>query len=289
MHYVIGDIHGCYDEMISLVERIRKRDPQAKIIFLGDFCDRGPKVWEVMQWMAQNINPTGNYLSVQGNHDRILQEWFFDWSEWYRSQPLLHRLTGNLDREGEPHPDYDFYEVAKAHHALTPRRLNSIFATYTLMPFHYEITVPGRNGAPVVYDIVHGWFEYNMPENAYGQHMYNTWARELNGNYANDHIIVHGHTPTVTEPVLHGHPETPPGMIAYRHNAINLDGGCCYYKPGGEYPCLLCAICLESMVVFFSHRLEVRLGREMAAAYREKYLSEPNPFRLEMLRMLGHI
>ncbi len=289
MHYCIGDIHGCYDEMMILVRRLKKRDPQARIIFLGDFPDRGPKVWDVMQWMSENINPTGSFTSVQGNHDRLLQDWFFDWLKWYQAQPLLSRLSGRLDRTDEPHPDYDFYEIAQKHHALTPRKLNSIFATYTSMPYHMSYTVPGRNGAPVTYDIVHGWYFYELSENAYGQHMFNMWARETEGNHSNDHIIIHGHTPTITEPFTHGHPESPPGMIAYRHNAINLDGGCCYYEPGGDFPCMLCAICLETLEEFYSHTLEQRLGREKAAAYRQQYFSEPNPYRQDLLRMLGHI
>lgn len=289
MHYVIGDIHGCFDEMQSLISRLIRRDPRAEFIFLGDFPDRSPKVWEVMQWMSQNINPTGRYLSVQGNHDRILQDWYYDWAEWYHNQPFLARMTGNLDHTQEPHPDYDFYDVAAEHKALKPRKLNSIFATYTLMPFHYVFEVPGRDGVPVVYDVVHGWYFYDVPENAYGQHMCNTWARETNGNHANNHIIVHGHTPTINEAFTHGHPETAPGMIAYRHNSINLDGGCCYYEEGGEFPCMLCAICLETLEEFYSHTLEQRLGNEKAKAYREKYLTKPNPYRQEMLQMLGHI
>ena len=36
MHYVIGDVHGCYDEMIALLNKIEARDSEAIIYFVGD-------------------------------------------------------------------------------------------------------------------------------------------------------------------------------------------------------------------------------------------------------------
>lgn len=48
MHYVIGDVHGCYDEMTALLAKIESMDPEAEIWFVGDFIDRGPKVWETL-------------------------------------------------------------------------------------------------------------------------------------------------------------------------------------------------------------------------------------------------
>ena len=41
-HYVIGDVHGCYEDFLLLKEKIEKRDPEATIILTGDFLDRGP-------------------------------------------------------------------------------------------------------------------------------------------------------------------------------------------------------------------------------------------------------
>ena len=42
-HYVIGDVHGCYEDFLLLKEKIEKRDPEATIILTGDFLDRGLK------------------------------------------------------------------------------------------------------------------------------------------------------------------------------------------------------------------------------------------------------
>ncbi len=69
-HYVIGDVHGCYEDFLLLKEKIEKRDPEATIILTGDFFDRGPEVWEMLGWAMENIRPGGKYQSVLGN-DRL--------------------------------------------------------------------------------------------------------------------------------------------------------------------------------------------------------------------------
>jgi predicted MPP superfamily phosphohydrolase len=73
--YVIGDIHGCYDELIQLEEIIKahaiKKKQQPLIICVGDYCDRGPKSKEVIQHVADGV-AAGTHIAILGNH-----EWYF--------------------------------------------------------------------------------------------------------------------------------------------------------------------------------------------------------------------
>ena len=62
MHYVIGDIHGCYQDMIALLNKIESQDQDAQIIFVGDFIDRGPDVDKVLDWSLENITLDGKVL-----------------------------------------------------------------------------------------------------------------------------------------------------------------------------------------------------------------------------------
>ena len=71
MHYVIGDVHGCYDELMRLLQKIEEKDNDAIIYFVGDLIDRGPKVWEVLNWAMEHITPDGKYRSVRGNHEEL--------------------------------------------------------------------------------------------------------------------------------------------------------------------------------------------------------------------------
>jgi len=91
MNYVIGDVHGCYDEMIRLLHKIEERDRNATIYFVGDFIDRGPKVWETLQWAMANITAEGKYRAVRGNHEDMVCEWFQTAKQWWarEQEPVL--------------------------------------------------------------------------------------------------------------------------------------------------------------------------------------------------------
>src|SRR5262249_40172257 len=56
MYDLIGDIHGHADELVQLLETLGYqkaqrvyRHPDRKVIFLGDFIDRGPKIRQVLE------------------------------------------------------------------------------------------------------------------------------------------------------------------------------------------------------------------------------------------------
>ena len=64
--YVIGDIHGCFDEFIDLLETI-EFDPQQDTIYLvGDLVNRGPKSLETIEYIMQNRD---SIFPILGNHD----------------------------------------------------------------------------------------------------------------------------------------------------------------------------------------------------------------------------
>lgn len=63
--YIIGDIHGCYDELIALTNKIHLR-PEDLLISLGDIVDRGGKSREVYQFFRNRPNSK----VLMGNHER---------------------------------------------------------------------------------------------------------------------------------------------------------------------------------------------------------------------------
>ncbi len=63
--YVIGDIHGCYDEFMKLLEKIEVTDDDL-IISLGDIVDRGNKSVELYHYFKNRKN----VLVLMGNHER---------------------------------------------------------------------------------------------------------------------------------------------------------------------------------------------------------------------------
>ena len=74
--YAIGDIHGCVDLLVELIEKI-DRDDQARgpadttLVFLGDLIDRGPRSAAVIDRLIalKADRPTSRF--IQGNHEEI--------------------------------------------------------------------------------------------------------------------------------------------------------------------------------------------------------------------------
>ncbi|WP_295117540.1 polynucleotide kinase-phosphatase [uncultured Chitinophaga sp.] len=79
---IIGDIHGCYNELVLLLTKLGYapqqgvwRHPEGrKPIFLGDLCDRGPATPAVLR-LVMDIVKSDNGYCVAGNHDVKLLRW----------------------------------------------------------------------------------------------------------------------------------------------------------------------------------------------------------------------
>jgi bis(5'-nucleosyl)-tetraphosphatase (symmetrical) len=66
--YAIGDIQGCNQQLATLVDKIHAVTPNARLLFLGDLVNRGPKSLETLR-MIRAMNLEGKAESVLGNHD----------------------------------------------------------------------------------------------------------------------------------------------------------------------------------------------------------------------------
>jgi protein phosphatase len=101
---IIGDIHGCADELQELLGRLGYRvsfdgnadDKRAdvtppagrRVIFVGDFVDRGPRSPDVLRIVMRMVEQ-GQAMAVPGNHD-------VKFLKWLRGANV--RLTHGLDR-----------------------------------------------------------------------------------------------------------------------------------------------------------------------------------------------
>ncbi|KAF7488174.1 Serine/threonine-protein phosphatase 1 [Sarcoptes scabiei] len=71
---VIGDIHGCFDELQLLLKQIHEKNNDEKMnqrilkICTGDLVNKGPKSKDVLEQFMNKLD----YLSVQGNHDQVI-------------------------------------------------------------------------------------------------------------------------------------------------------------------------------------------------------------------------
>jgi serine/threonine protein phosphatase 1 len=69
--FAIGDIHGCPQELDSLLKGI-DTGPDDTVIFVGDYVDRGPSARDVIDILIEfkQRNPTSVFL--KGNHEDMM-------------------------------------------------------------------------------------------------------------------------------------------------------------------------------------------------------------------------
>jgi protein phosphatase len=80
---LIGDVHGCYDELVTLFAGLGYgnedgqgfRHPDGRLpVFVGDLADRGPASVRVLD-LVERMVTGGTALLVVGNHDNKLMRW----------------------------------------------------------------------------------------------------------------------------------------------------------------------------------------------------------------------
>lgn len=67
--YAIGDIQGCFDEFMALLEKINFNPKTDHLLLAGDLVNRGPKSLETLRFIIKNQNAIS---AVLGNHDFYL-------------------------------------------------------------------------------------------------------------------------------------------------------------------------------------------------------------------------
>lgn len=70
---VVGDIHGCYHTLMRLLDNIGIDEKSDKIVFLGDYIDRGLYSKEVVEHLRamQSRMGTENCVCLMGNHEHM--------------------------------------------------------------------------------------------------------------------------------------------------------------------------------------------------------------------------
>ncbi|WP_211451715.1 symmetrical bis(5'-nucleosyl)-tetraphosphatase [Collimonas antrihumi] len=64
--YAIGDLQGCYQSLLSLLEKIDSTTPDARLIFVGDLVNRGPQSLATLR-LIRSLGDRAQALL--GNHD----------------------------------------------------------------------------------------------------------------------------------------------------------------------------------------------------------------------------
>ncbi|MDR6755513.1 serine/threonine protein phosphatase 1 [Mycoplana sp. BE70] len=87
--YAIGDVHGCYREVLEAEARIRvdlrSAGNEALVVYLGDYVDRGPAAASVLDHLTREHHDGLTRVTLCGNHDDIFLQFIRDpvaWGYW---------------------------------------------------------------------------------------------------------------------------------------------------------------------------------------------------------------
>lgn len=215
---IIGDVHGCYDELQALLEQLGyqrdttngdspKHPEGRRAIFLGDLVDRGPKTPDVLK-LVMNMVREGSALCVPGNHDMKLMRKLKG-----RDVRITHGLKESLEQlENEP-PEFkqeilQFLDKLISHFVLDDGKL---VVAHAGMNQRFQ----GRSSARVRDFALYG--ETTGETDDYGLPVRYNWAQDYRG----EAMVVYGHTP-VAEP-------------EWLNRTICIDTGCVF---GGKLTAL---------------------------------------------------
>ena len=219
---VIGDVHGCCDELEELLEELgytfashalptdlpfgsrwyahRTR----KAVFVGDLVDRGPRVVDTLK-TVMNMVAMGSAICVPGNHDMKLLRKLNG-----RNVQITHGLAESLaDVEGLPEDAREpfkqqvskFLDGLVSHYVLDGGRL---VVAHAGMKEEYQ----GRGSGKVREFALYG--ETTGETDEFGLPVRYNWAAEYRGAAH----VVYGHTP-VPEP-------------EWLNRTVNIDTGCVF-------------------------------------------------------------
>jgi serine/threonine protein phosphatase 1 len=73
--YAIGDIHGRFDKLLALLDKIDIDFESDTVVFLGDYIDRGPNSFEVVDYLVKLKKKYPQIIFLKGNHEDMLENY----------------------------------------------------------------------------------------------------------------------------------------------------------------------------------------------------------------------
>lgn len=118
MLWAIGDVHGCLNALEKLISEISPTQND-KLIFLGDYIDRGPDSKGVVDYLIE-LSKHVNCVFLRGNHEQMLLDVVDNGDDTYlwliNGAQATWRSYGNLQLLISNEEHMEFYRNTKFYH-----------------------------------------------------------------------------------------------------------------------------------------------------------------------------
>ena len=192
-YYCFPDIHGRYDLLRKALDFVYRENPKGgKIIFLGDYIDRGPDNKKVLE-TVMNPKEGWEFICLMGNHEEMFIDACDGKMNFYDPAVGLEFVpeakTENDLRDGFPKDVADWMRNLKLFHFEGPNVFAHAYYDDDLLPEQQEKNT-------VLWKRMDDWMTYRSQMDRL--------------------FLTHGHTPRKHAPV-----KSP--------NRVNLDSGSVFY------------------------------------------------------------
>lgn len=188
--YAVGDVHGCYDQLLEAERRIREdaaiHSARALVVMLGDYLDRGRRSREVIEHLCRPTDPGLTRIALCGNHEeafrRLLEEpaGFPEWQRFAGPETLASYgvdIAYLMRQGGIPALDRALQDAVPAHHRQFIEELPSMLTVGDIVFVHAGL----KPGVPLL--------QQRDSDLLWMREPFLTRGPEL------PLLVVHGHTP----------------------------------------------------------------------------------------------
>lgn len=215
----IGDVHGMYEKLIKLMDKIRFNPDEDLLIFLGDYIDRGPDPGRCLQYIfALQDQYPDVVVCLMGNHEVMMSSYFMQKRGNYNN--LIVDYAGSwLDNGG--------LETLKQLDEMDADTKEELLQWVMNLPVKYQY---------LDYFFCHAGVDPDVPlavQNEFDM----LWRRQQWWEqYKGEETLVVGHTPVQKVMKLTGKERRTPKPLFLTNHVIMCDTGA--YMSGGKLSCV---------------------------------------------------
>jgi serine/threonine protein phosphatase 1 len=227
--FAIGDVHGCAEELASLLDTVRtlagESDRPRRLVFLGDLVDRGPDTLGVLRLWAEDAKTRGvdQVDRIIGNHEILMllamghgQRAEKAAAMWLAERTGGSKVLAEMRAAVRDPMALPSYELATA--ALGRQILDMLLTQRSHLRLGNAVFVHGGLDGQTAQDIFLAppWTAGTKARWAWITTGFLDWQGGFGGT-----LVVHGHTPPQKHWPL-THMEDP---HLFLHDRLGLDGG----------------------------------------------------------------